>query len=109
MPGGPVQLGGIQAERRADTRCFGVATARWFTEATAAQEYVATNAHRIQVPTTWLVGGDDPIADPARSRTVASRISGASYHDLVGFKHEVFNEVERARVFDQLTRVLASA
>lgn len=97
-----------QAERRADTLCFDVATARWFTEASAAQEYVATHAHRIQVPTTWLVGGDDPIADPTRSRAVASKIAGASYHDLVGFKHEVFNEAERGRVFAELTRVLAT-
>jgi alpha-beta hydrolase superfamily lysophospholipase len=97
-----------QAERRADTLCFDVATARWFTEASAAQEYVAANAHRIQVPTTWLVGGDDPIADPARSRAVARKIAGASYHDLVGYKHEVFNERERGQVFGHLTRVLAS-
>lgn len=96
-----------QAERSADTLCFDVATARWYTEATAAQDYVATHAHRIKVPTTWLVGGADAIADPARSRTIASTVANASYHDLVGFKHEVFNEVERGRVFAELTRVLA--
>lgn len=98
-----------QAERLADKLCFDVATSRWFTESSAAQAYVAEHAHRISIPTTWLVGGADPIADPARSRTVANQVAGASYHDLVGMKHEVFNEVERARVFAELTRALASA
>ena len=98
-----------QAERIADKLCFDVATSRWFTESSAAQAYVAEHAARIAIPTTWLVGGADPIADPARSRLVASRISGASYHDLVGLKHEVFNEVERGKVFAELTRALASA
>lgn len=98
-----------QAERTADKLCFDVATSRWYTEASAAQEYVLAHASRISVPTTWLVGGADPIADPARSRTVADKVTGASYHDLVGMKHEVFNEVERGKVFAELTRALASA
>jgi alpha-beta hydrolase superfamily lysophospholipase len=55
------------------------------------------------------VGGDDPIADPARSRVVASRVPGATYHDLVGLKHEVFNETSRGQVFAEVRRVLASA
>ena len=56
------------------------------------------HAARIGVPTTWLVGGDDPIADPAQSRRVASAVQGADYHDLAGMRHEVFNEVERGKV-----------
>ena len=97
-----------QAERLADKLCFDVATSRWFTEAAAAQDYVFEHAARIKLPTTWLVGHDDPIADPARSKAVASKIAGASYHDLVGMKHEVFNEVERGKVFSELTKVLAA-
>jgi alpha-beta hydrolase superfamily lysophospholipase len=98
-----------QQERIADTLCFGVATSRWFTEATAAQAYVAEHASRIKAPTTWLVGGADPIADPAQSRTVASRVPKADYHDLVGLKHEVFNETTRGKVFAEVRRVLVSA
>ena len=96
-----------QAERLADKLCFDIATARWFTESTAALDFVATHAQRIKVPTTWLVGGADSIADPARSRAVASTLTGATYHDLAGMKHEVFNEVERGKVFAELTAVLA--
>lgn len=95
-----------QAERTADKLCFDVATARWFTEALAAQDYVFANAARIKLPTTWLVGGDDPITDPARSQAVAARITGAAYHDLAGMRHEVFNEVERGKVFSELVQSL---
>jgi alpha-beta hydrolase superfamily lysophospholipase len=97
-----------QAERLADKLCFEIATARWFTESNAAQAYVAEHADRIRIPTTWLVGGADPIADPDASKRVASRVAKAHYHDLAGLKHEVFNEVERAKVFAELTRTLAT-
>ena len=96
-----------QAERTADTLCFDVATARWFTESSDAQDFVAAHADKIAVPTTWFVGGADPIADPSQSRRVANRVKTADYHDLAGFKHEVFNEVDRARVFAELTKTLA--
>ena len=98
-----------QQERLADKLCLDIATARWFTESSRAQDYVAAHAARIKIPTTWLVGGADPIADPARSRVVASQVPGATYHDLAGLKHEVFNEVARGQVFDEVRRVLASA
>ncbi|MDB4953205.1 MAG: alpha/beta hydrolase fold protein [Myxococcales bacterium] len=97
-----------QAERLADKLCFDVATARWFTESMAAQDYVAQHAERIKVPTTWLVGGADSIADPGQSRRVAGRISGAQYHDLAGLNHEVFNEVDRVKVFGELAKVLTA-
>jgi lysophospholipase len=100
---------GKQDERLADKLCLDIATARWFTESSRAQDYVAAHARRIKVPTTWLVGAADPIADPARSKAVAANVPGADYHELVGLKHEVFNETTRANVFAQVTRVLASA
>jgi alpha-beta hydrolase superfamily lysophospholipase len=87
----------------ADELCFDVATARWFTE-----DYVFAHADRIAIPTTWLVGGD-PIADPARSRAVAAKIAGANYHDVVGMRHEIFNELERGRVFSDLSQALDAA
>lgn len=95
-----------QAERLADKLCFDVATARWYTEASAAQSFVLAHAHRITVPTTWLVGAADPIADPAASRRVADRVPTAQYHDLTGLKHEVFNEADRGKVFSHLTAAL---
>jgi alpha-beta hydrolase superfamily lysophospholipase len=97
-----------QAERLADKLCFDVATARWFTEAAAAQDHVFAHASRIALPTTWLVGGDDPIADPARSQAVAAKIPGAKYHHLAGMRHEVLNEIDRGKVFSELTQALAA-
>ncbi len=98
-----------QRERLDDTLCFDVATSRWFTEMSEAQDYVLAHADRIAVPTTWLVGGADPIADPARARAVAAKVRGATYHDLVGLRHEVFNEAQRPTVFAALTAALATA
>jgi alpha-beta hydrolase superfamily lysophospholipase len=97
-----------QAERAADKLCHSVATARWFTEAMAAQDHVYEYAARVSKPTLWLVGGDDPIADPSRSRAVADRIGKtATYHHLAGLRHEVFNEVERGDVFATMRDYLA--
>lgn len=91
----------------ADPLNFGTATARWFVESSAAQAYVAANASRITIPSTWIVGGDDPLADPVQAKRVASSMKQADYHELPGFLHEVFNETERARAFDVLVAALA--
>ncbi len=99
----------MQAAHAADKVNFATATSRWFVESSDAQDYVLAHADRITIPTTWLVGGADPIADPARSRMVANKVQGATYHDLVGLLHEVFNEKDRASVFAKLSAALASA
>ena len=96
-----------QAEWAADKLNFPTANARWFTEALDAQQFVAANADKITMPSTWLVGGADPLCDPAASKRIAQRTKNATYHDLVGLRHEVFNETERAKVFAELTNVLA--
>ncbi len=98
-----------QAEWAADKLLFPTANTRWFTEALDAQDYVAAHASRLTLPSTWLVGGADPLCRPAASRRVAQRAKNATYHDLVGLRHEVFNETERAKVFAELTKVLDTA
>jgi alpha-beta hydrolase superfamily lysophospholipase len=98
-----------QAEWAADKLNFPTANTRWYTEATAAQEYVLAHTDKIKLPTTWLVGGADPLCSPAASKRVADRAKNATYHDLVGLRHEVFNETERGKVFDELTKVLQRA
>lgn len=85
-----------QAERIADTLCHDVASARWFTESRAAQAAVDANAARVAVPTLWLIGGDDPIADPAVAEHIARKVKGGDVRVLAGYKHEVWNELERA-------------
>ena len=89
-----------QDERRRDSLCNSVATARWFTEATQAQAETLAMAAQITAPTCWLVAGDDPIADPAASRRLQKQLKAASeFHELAGFRHEVFNEAQRAVPF----------
>ncbi len=98
---------GKLAERRVDTLCHDVAGARWFNEALAAQEWVQEFSHRVDVPTLWLIGGDDFIADPAASRAVAEKVGGpARIHVLDGQYHEVFNETDRAATFELLRAFL---
>lgn len=96
-----------QAARRADTLCHEVASARWFTEAMAAQAHVRNQAANVSIPTLWLIGGADPIADPTVSEPLARRVHGAEVHLLAGFKHEVWNERERAHPLE-LTRAFVS-
>jgi len=95
-----------QKEHEADKLCFDLATARWFTEATAAQAYVESHADRIHVPMTWLVGGADPICDASASRRVAGKVPGAVYVDFPEMVHEVFNERGRGRVFTEVEKAL---
>ncbi len=91
-------------EHEHDTLCHDVASARWFTEATSAQQWVEEFAHRIAVPTLWVVAGTDKLADPAQTRKVHLRLSSeSSFHEFPDMYHEVFNEVERANVFKLIT------
>ncbi|MFT3700667.1 MAG: alpha/beta hydrolase [Kofleriaceae bacterium] len=96
----------MQRIHDADKVNFDTATARWFVESTKAQDYVAANASRITLPSTWIIGADDPLADPAQSKRVAQAMKQADYHELPGFLHEVFNETDRAQAFDLLTKAL---
>lgn len=97
---------GKRAERAKDTVCFDIATARWFTEAVAAQQQVADQVARIDVPSLWLIGGADALASAPQSRAVAAKMSRATVHLLEGYRHEVFNETRRAEVFQTLTQYL---
>lgn len=97
---------GKQAEREKDTLCFDIATARWFTEALKAHREVEEGASRITARTLWLVGGADVVANPAQSRKVAGKMPNAILKVFEGYKHEVFNEAERSKVFTELTSFL---
>ncbi|HLU68089.1 MAG TPA: lysophospholipase, partial [Kofleriaceae bacterium] len=96
------------AARRVDTLCHDVAGARWFVEATAAQEWVREYAPRIDLPTLWVVAGDDHIADPAATRAVFERAGGDKrWHLMEGMYHEVFNETDRGSVFSLMRAFLS--
>jgi len=95
------------AERRVDTLCHDVAGARWFNEARAAQSWVLEYAHRVKVPTLWLVAGDDVLVDPEASREVHARIKArADWHHFERLYHEVLNETERGQLFGLVSSFL---
>lgn len=81
-----------------------VATARWFTEAMAAQELVRRRAGELRLPVHLQHGAADHIADPRASEAVFQRL-GSDDKQLKlypGLRHEIFNEVERDRVIAEL-------
>ncbi len=97
-----------QAARVADTLCHDVASARWFTEAMAAQAHVRRQFAEIVIPTLWLIGADDPIADPRVAERVARGVRGSEVHLLEGFRHEVWNERDRAHPLTRLAEFAAT-
>jgi alpha-beta hydrolase superfamily lysophospholipase len=98
------------AARRSDTLCHEVAGVRWGLEMSAAQQWVAEFAPRIQVPTLWLVAGEDRVVDPEVTRQVFDRTGGdRRWHRFDRLFHEVFNEPERGAVFEVMNGFLEEA
>jgi lysophospholipase len=99
----------IKRVSRADNLRHDVATARWYTEAMAAQEFVLENAQQLSVPSLWLVGAADPIVSVEATKRAYERAGGdkqIKFYD--GYFHEIFNEVGRATVFKDLTQWISS-
>lgn len=84
------------------------ATARWFTEMAAAQNFVATHADRVTIPTLWLLAGDDRIVDAAAARRVYDETGGdKELHVYDGLFHELWNEIGKEKVLADLEGWLA--
>jgi alpha-beta hydrolase superfamily lysophospholipase len=102
----------IQANYDKDPLCNKKATARWFTEASDAQDFVLANASRLTLPLLLLAGGADPIADPARSEQVFGQVgsSDKTLEVLPGQKHEIFNELaeDRKKTLDRVAAWLTT-
>jgi len=97
----------VVAARRTDRLCHGVATARWFTEATATQAWVQENVARLAVPSLWLVPGDDRLVDADATRRAYAQAGGDKQKiEYEGFFHEILLERERTRVFADIERWL---
>jgi alpha-beta hydrolase superfamily lysophospholipase len=75
------------------------ATARWFTEATAAQESLIARAPALTVPVLVLAGEADKIAASSQARVVFERIGSKdkTLRMLAGQYHEVLNEPKPVR------------
>lgn len=88
----------------ADPAVFKTVNPRWFFEIRKAQDEILERAGEIRLPTLFLLGGADPIAQPERGRQVFERLGSADKRLQVydGLFHEVLNEVERERVLRDL-------
>lgn len=86
-------------------------TGGWLLEVLAAQERVRSRAGEIRLPVLLLLGGADPIASAARAREVFARLGSERKRQVVydGFRHEIFNELDRERVVEELLAWLADA
>jgi alpha-beta hydrolase superfamily lysophospholipase len=91
----------IQQATRDDPLYQSIATPRWFTEAAAAQEALLRRASEFVAPFLCLVGGADPIADPAAGRQFfeGATSKDKQFRQYDGLLHELFHEPERDLVF----------
>jgi alpha-beta hydrolase superfamily lysophospholipase len=89
---------------RHDPLVSSVATTGWFFETRQAQQDALQNASSIDLPTLILAAGDDLIVDVNLTRNFFGAVPAAEKELKVyeGYYHEIFNEVERARVLNDL-------
>ncbi len=74
-------------------------TPRWFEETTRAQETVCARPADFTAPALVLVAGEDRLADAAVTERWFAGMGSSDKRLVVyeGFRHEIFNEVERDR------------
>ena len=91
----------IQNATRRDPLYQQIATPRWFTESSAAQEACLRRATEFVTPFLLLFGGADPIADPAAGREFFEHATSKDkqHKQYDGLLHELFHEPERDVVF----------
>ncbi|HEX4385160.1 MAG TPA: alpha/beta hydrolase [Myxococcales bacterium] len=91
----------IQNATKADPLYQQIATPRWFTESTAAQETVMRRATEFVTPFIVMTGTADGIADPAAAREFyeAATSKDKQIKEYPGLLHEIFHEPERDLVF----------
>lgn len=82
-----------------DPLCGHATTPRWFEESRRAQQEVLRRAAEWTAPLLVLAAGADTLADPAAAQAFveAARAEDKRLIVYAGFRHEIFNEVERER------------
>jgi alpha-beta hydrolase superfamily lysophospholipase len=76
----------------------------------AAINHVRSHASILTIPTLLLVAGDDRLVDPAGSKAFHAALAPGigTMHWYPDFYHEIFNETDAQRVFDDLRHWLTS-
>jgi len=77
-------------------------TARWLTETYRAQAQVLAGAASVTLPTLFLIAGDERLVSNAAVRDFHDGMSATdrAWVEFPGMRHELFNERERAEVFE---------
>ncbi|HEX4924685.1 MAG TPA: alpha/beta hydrolase [Bdellovibrionales bacterium] len=72
-------------------------------------EFVLKNAHTIHLPALLQQAGEDRVVDREASRKLFDNLGSKDKEWLLyeGFKHEIFNETQRNRVYQDLRKWLA--
>ena len=87
-----------------DTLVHGKVSARLLNSMLQAMTYAHDHAPQLTIPVLLLVAEDDQLVDPIGSKRFSARLptssSNAIYYE--NFYHEIFNELEATRVFDDL-------
>ena len=95
-----------------DPLVFKDVTARWFTEAAAAQERVLADVSRLTMPLYVAFGTSDKIASMAAAKRVFDAAGSAdkTWDPREGLFHEVFNEPSWKELVESISRwILARA
>ena len=99
----------LVAAYRVDPYGQGKISARLLRAILAAIEHVQHDAPTLQLPVLMLVAGDDRLVDASGSERLHARLdpSSAVMHRYPQLYHEIFNEIDRAEVFEDLRLWLA--
>jgi alpha-beta hydrolase superfamily lysophospholipase len=78
---------------------------RWFAETVQAMEEVKRWADQIRLPLLIMHGTEDRLADPAATRSLFEQIASVDKELVIyeGYYHELFNEPEKADIFERVT------
>jgi len=95
----------VQRKLEHDPHSLVTATARWYTETIAAQGRALERANELSLPLLCQVAGDDRLVEAGRSREFfeSAGSSDKQWRCYDGLYHEIYNELERDRVLDDLT------
>ena len=87
-----------------DLLVFKEATARWFTESSAAQDRAIARAPSLSMPLTLVIGAADPVVSIARARAFYDAAGSAdkTWDAREGLFHEVLNETSWREIADGL-------
>lgn len=79
-------------------------SARLLNSMLAAMVFAHDHAPQLKIPVLLLVAEDDRLVDPIGSQRFAARLPVASSKAIFypGFYHEIFNELDAVRVFDDV-------